>query len=47
MFLVHYYEIFEEGDNEYILMDLFTNGDLQTYLNKVKELPEQVIITDI
>jgi serine/threonine protein kinase len=41
-FLVHYKEIFSEGENEYIVMELFPDGDLQTYLNRGKKLTEKV-----
>jgi serine/threonine protein kinase len=40
--LVRYYNVFEEGDFHIIVMDYFENGDLQSYLNKVKKLNEKV-----
>jgi serine/threonine protein kinase len=40
-FLVRYDEIFSEGDSEYIIMELFSNGDLQKYLGG-KKMPEKV-----
>jgi serine/threonine protein kinase len=43
-YLVYYEEIFSEGDNEYIFMELFRNGDLQSYLGSGKKLKEKVII---
>jgi serine/threonine protein kinase len=33
-YLVHYDNIFVEGDFEIIIMDYFEKGDLQSYLNK-------------
>jgi serine/threonine protein kinase len=43
-YLVYYEEIFSENDNEYILMDLFPNGDLQSYLGSGKKLKEKVFV---
>jgi serine/threonine protein kinase len=41
-YLVYYEEIFSEGDIEYILMDFFANGDLQTYIGSGKKMKEKV-----
>jgi serine/threonine protein kinase len=32
--LVRYYNVFYEGDHQFIIMDYFENGDLQSYLQK-------------
>jgi serine/threonine protein kinase len=40
--LVRYFSIFEEGDFEIIVMEYFEEGDLQTFLNKVNKLTEDV-----
>jgi serine/threonine protein kinase len=43
LYLVQYYNIFEEGDFQIIVMDYFENGDLETYINSVKKLIEEVL----
>jgi serine/threonine protein kinase len=40
--LVRYYNVFEEGDYEIIVMDYLENGDLQSYIKKVGKLNEEV-----
>jgi serine/threonine protein kinase len=42
-YLAKYYNIFEEGDFQIIVMDYFENGDLETYINNVKKLTEDVL----
>jgi serine/threonine protein kinase len=41
-FLVHYDEAFSEKNNMIIIMKLFSDGDLQTYLGSGKKLKENV-----
>jgi serine/threonine protein kinase len=43
-YLVRYYNVFEEGYFQIIVMDYFSNGDLKKYLKKVKELNEEVLL---
>jgi serine/threonine-protein kinase len=43
-YLVRYYSIFEEGDFQIIIMDFFEEGDLQTYLTKIKNIKEEVFL---
>jgi serine/threonine protein kinase len=42
-FLVHYDEMFSEGDNELIIMEFFPNGDLQKYLDDGNRMTEKVV----